>query len=157
MSPQAYIALDRERKILRCSGEWTLSGIQKLPLQFSALMNSLPNEIVLDAAAITQMDTVGAVRLKELIFAADRSGKKVAFAGLSHEHQLIYDLVSKNIQKVQSEKIAFPVKPSPLALLGGWSIEKYHNFIYFLIFLGEIIVHFGKYAGMGWKTYGAGG
>lgn len=143
MTSTAVIELSQDGQTLRCSGEWTLSGIRALAVQDTAILP--PGEVLLIAAAeMADLDTIGAFRLLQLITSAEHAGKTVSVEGLSKKHQRIFELVQSNLKRLKSEQVAQPEFASGLALLGYWSVRKVNNTNRFLIFIGEIVLQFCK-------------
>ena len=142
MTPNACIELAQNGRTVHCAGKWTIAGVESLPATFTELFKSSTDHLQINLADVTELDTVGAFRLHQLLNEAEQSGKKISLEGLSQNHQLIFDLLEKNLKKVHPEQLIPPKKPSELETLGRWSVEKYQNFIKYLSFLGEIIVKF---------------
>ena len=96
-STAAAIKLSPDGQTMHCVGEWTLSGIKTLPVEFSSLLTSAGSTLKIDTSKITDLDTVGAFRLCQLVKIAEESGKKTVFVELSAKRQLIFELVYSNL------------------------------------------------------------
>ncbi len=143
-STTAAMKLSSDGQIIHCSGEWTLSGIKTLPLEFSSLLTSAVSTLKIDTSKMTALDTVGAFRLSQLVKIAEESGKKTVFVELSAKRQLIFELVYSNLTDENVRELPSPRRKNTLELLGVWAVAKWENTYRFSAFIGEIIAHFSK-------------
>lgn len=139
----AIIALSQDGHTLQCAGEWVLSGVQALPEQFAPLLRSARDPLQINAAGVTALDTVGAFRLRQLVAAAVEVGKHPALVNLSPRHQEIFSLIDDKL-KQSSRSLPKPVLWNWLELLGHWGVRKWNNCLRFLMFIGEVVIQFGK-------------
>lgn len=149
MTAKAVIEIAEDGKTLRCAGEWTLAGVNVLPRRFSTVLSASQAEINIETSEITELDTIGAFRLQELIAVAEKTGKRINLSGLSKKHQSVFRLIEANAPEIHPEKLLQPSTASGLENFGRWSVEKFTAFVLFLSFLGEVAVHFCKMRGHG--------
>ena len=143
-SSAAAIKLSSDGQIIHCLGEWTLSGIKTLPVEFSSLLTSLVSSLKIDTSKMTDLDTVGAFRLSQLVKIAEESGKKTVFVELSAKRQLIFELVYSNLTDENVKELPSAPRKNTLELLGAWAVAKWENIYRFSAFIGEIIMQFRK-------------
>lgn len=137
----AEIKISPDGKTLFCSGEWTLTGVKKLPLKFTHIFPTV-TQFSINLEKITHLDTVGAFRLRQMMDAAEQLGKTVTLEGINDRYQTIVDLVEAHLQQLHIERAQLPPAPLPLALLGRWSVVKANHAWLFFSFVGEIVVRF---------------
>ncbi len=142
MTSFAIIELSQDGQTLSCAGEWTLSGIKVLPSRVAILPSD--RDLYLDAAKISNLDTVGAFRLHQFINDFKAAGKKVILSGLNAKHQVIFALVESKLKMFKFDAVVSPKTHSLLEVLGRWGVSKYNNTLFFLAFLGEIVLQFCK-------------
>ncbi len=139
----AAIRLSQDGTTLICSGEWTLPGVKKLPLNYNKILPPV-KQFRINLENITTLDTVGAFRLRQLIDASERAGKQVTLEGLSERHQAFLELVQSYANQLQPSRAEPPPQPVWLILLGRWTVVKLNHIWLFLAFVGEIVVRYLK-------------
>lgn len=136
-SVNASIAISAQQKNqIDCYGAWTLHGIHKKNLDhaFKKLNRSTESSFILNAEAITRMDSSGAWQLyqwkKQLTKKRD-----VQLTGLNQKHHALFAMI---------EEAAKQIKPLPtvktytgLALLGKKTIQSWQEFKSYLSFIGK--------------------
>jgi phospholipid/cholesterol/gamma-HCH transport system permease protein len=143
-STAAAIQLSPDGQTMHCVGAWTLPGIKTLPVEFSSLLTSAGSTLKIDTTKMTDLDTVGAFRLCQLVKVAEESGKKTVFVELNAKHQLIFELVYTNLADENIRELPALPRQSTVELLGAWAVSKWENAYRFSAFIGEIIVQFQK-------------
>lgn len=143
MIPKAIMESTEEGRTLRCGGEWTIVGTPALPVEFSSLISRLSLPVTIECGGITELDTVGAFYLYDLMKQLEASGKKAALTGLKREHASLFKRVEEKAQNIILEPLK-PQKKNVLVFLGEWGVQKWDNIVRFLAFFGEIVVHFWK-------------
>ncbi|MBS0351378.1 MAG: ABC transporter permease [Proteobacteria bacterium] len=141
MTANAHMELSRDGQTLHCRGEWTLSGIKKLSRQVPHISQ---NQITLETSGIIYLDTAGAYKLLQIRNSLQKQKKGVNVAGFSAQHQMIYSLVETKLQQLPANSQLKPQACSWLTLLGHWSVQKIKNTYFFLAFLGEVVIEFGR-------------
>jgi phospholipid/cholesterol/gamma-HCH transport system permease protein len=79
---------------VRCMGAWVLHAITKLEKRIAARLPSGEGDLVIDAAAVTVMDTSGAWLLNRTIRALEARGRLVRLQGLRPEFDALLRLVA---------------------------------------------------------------
>ena len=123
-------------RTLRCVGDWTLDGGDRLPPLRSAA-SAAPGIEVLDGAGITRLDTAGAMLLLQI--AAARGAGGPGWQGLAAEDAALLDLVRERLA-AGGERPAPAAPPSLVARLGERTWAHLEQVIGFLGFLGEAAV-----------------
>ncbi|WP_342219534.1 ABC transporter permease [Rickettsiella endosymbiont of Miltochrista miniata] len=127
-----------------CFGSWTLNGIRKKNLDraFKKLDRSTTSPIILNAEAITRMDSSGAWQLyqwkKQLA-----QKKDVQLIGLSKKHHALFTMIEKAAH--QLKPLPHPKRYTGLALLGKKVFDQWHELKSFLRFIGKTFI-------TGWQT-----
>lgn len=122
-----------------CFGSWTLNGIHKKTLDqaFKKLNRSLSSPVILNAEAITRMDSSGAWQLyqwkKQLAKKTD-----VQLMGLSKKHLALFAMIEKAAQQLKPLPYIKPY--TGLALLGKKVFEQWHELKSFLRFIGKTFI-----------------
>jgi len=136
-SVNASIAISGQQKNqIDCYGAWTLHGIHKKNLDhaFKKLNRSTESSFILNAEAITRMDSSGAWQLYQ--WKKQLSKKRdVQLTGLNQKHHALFAMI---------EEAAKQIKPLPtaktytgLALLGKKTIQSWQGFKSYLSFIGK--------------------
>lgn len=122
-----------------CFGSWTLNGIHKKTLDqaFKKLNRNLSSPVILNAEAITRMDSSGAWQLyqwkKQLAKKTD-----VQLMGLSKKHLALFAMIEKAAQ--QLKPLPHAKRYTGLALLGKKVFEQWHELKSFLRFIGKTFI-----------------
>ncbi len=125
------------RNQVHCQGAWTLTGInaKKLKRRFRQIKQQKNTALILDASAITAMDTSGAWQLYQWTNQLSKQGIHVQLQGLNEKHLALY----KEIQKTASaiKNLAQRKDYRGLALLGKKTLAQLHEVQAFLHFVGK--------------------
>ena len=149
MKAIAVIEFSSDGQTLRCAGEWTWSGIKALASH--PIVWPKGENLQIDAAGISRLDTIGAFRLQELAAAAKQAQKKISWIGLSPQHQNILTLIESKSKQLSLPRVS---KPSRwfVETLGRWTVRKWRNTYLFLAFIGEVVLQFFKISRQGLKN-----
>ena len=129
-----------QKNQLRCLGAWTLAGINQktLDLSFRTINKQKISSLILDASAITAMDSSGAWQLNQWIKQLSKQGSDIQLQGLRDEYQALYTGI---------QKIATPLETIPqreelkgLAQLGKKTIDQLLEAQSFLQFIGQSFI-----------------
>jgi phospholipid/cholesterol/gamma-HCH transport system permease protein len=117
-----------------CSGAWVLRALKQLDQRLAT--QSLPGEgeLVIDAAAITAMDTSGAWLLHRTICALEARGRSVRMQGLRPEFEVLLRLVVARTPVLQAATAA---TPGAFARIGRRAWDNLLGGLGLLTFLGE--------------------
>jgi phospholipid/cholesterol/gamma-HCH transport system permease protein len=136
-SVDASIAISpQQNDQIDCFGAWTLQGIHKKNLDqaFKKLNRSTASPVILNAEAITHMDSSGAWQLYQWKTQLAKK-RKVQLVGLNSKHNVLFEMI---------EQAAKQIKPLPhvktytgLALLGKKTIQSWQEFNSYLSFIGK--------------------
>jgi phospholipid/cholesterol/gamma-HCH transport system permease protein len=120
----------------RCTGAWVLSALTQLERRLAA--QSLPGEgeLVIDAAAVTAMDTSGAWLLHRTIRALEASGRAVRLQGLRPEFDALFRLVAARTPAARAPAAA----PGLLERIGRQAWDHLRGGLGLLTFVGEVAV-----------------
>lgn len=144
-SVNAAIAISAQQKNqIDCFGAWTLNGIRKKNLDnaFKKLNRSIASPLILNAEAITRMDSSGAWQLyqwkKQLAKKRD-----IQLIGLSKKHHALFTMIEEAAQQLKPLPHSKPY--TGLALLGKKVFDQWHELKAFLRFIGKTFI-------TGWQT-----
>lgn len=144
-SVNAAIAISTQLKNqIDCFGAWTLNGIRKKNLDnaFKKLNRSIASPLILNAEAITRMDSSGAWQLyqwkKQLA-----QNRDIQLIGLSKKHHALFTMIEEAAQ--QLKPLPHPKRYTGLALLGKKVFDQWHELKSFLRFIGKTFI-------TGWQT-----
>jgi phospholipid/cholesterol/gamma-HCH transport system permease protein len=133
----ADIAPGATPRELRCSGEWLLRSAARVEARIGECLGAMAlpegGELLLDAQAVTALDTTGAWLLHRTRRDLERVGYKVRLTGLRPEFEALLRLVGSRTV-VAAE--ALPSKPGMLVHIGGKALESLHGAFGLLSFLG---------------------
>ena len=125
-----------------CEGRWTLDGIEALDRQIVAVSWPM-GDLRLDGSGIVAIDTIGALRLLNLVADRERNGHAVSLLQFREEHQALLDLV----QERRAAAGALPPPPAPqnpLEQLGRAVVFHLTRVAEFMAFVGEAAVAMGR-------------
>lgn len=132
---------EKPRNQLHCQGAWTLASMNTRKLQgtFQQLVHQKKFPIILDASAITAMDSSGAWQLYQWIHQLSQQGLEVHLQGLHEKHQALY----KGIEKTAAElkNLPSPKAYQGLALLGKKTLDELHEATSFVRFIGKTSIN----------------
>jgi phospholipid/cholesterol/gamma-HCH transport system permease protein len=117
---------------VRCAGAWVLRGIA--PLEYSLARFPWPDdgELLIDASAVTAMDTCGAWMLHRTVSALKQGGRSVRLQGLRPEFDALLRLIASREVAETSE-----AAPGLLARIGQQGLLSLANAFGMLSFVGE--------------------
>jgi phospholipid/cholesterol/gamma-HCH transport system permease protein len=117
---------------VRCTGAWVLRGIE--PLEHSLARIPWPDagELVIDASAVTAMDTSGAWMLHRIMRALQNDGRSVQVQGLRPEFQALLQLIASRAVTAETAAV-----PGVLERIGRESWRSLQNALGMLSFLGQ--------------------
>jgi len=126
---------------LRCAGAWVLHAVPQLERRVGALTVPAARELVVDASAVTAMDTAGAWLLHRTVRALESRGHSLRLQGLRPEFRALLELVAS---RTAAAGAAPAVAPGLLAQLGRKTWEIMLGTIGLLSFVGEAAVAFAR-------------
>jgi phospholipid/cholesterol/gamma-HCH transport system permease protein len=127
---------------LRCTGAWVLDTVPRLEQRLGALAVPADGELVLDAAAVTAMDTAGAWLLHRTARALETQGHRVRVQGLRAEYQALLELIAA---RAPARRPVPGVAPGVLAQAGRKAWEFLLGSLGLLTFLGESTAASGRW------------
>ncbi|CAK0768573.1 phospholipid/cholesterol/gamma-HCH transport system permease protein [Gammaproteobacteria bacterium] len=147
-SPQLCGKSKHPQYVVRCSGPWTIHGIDIIGRRLPTFSLAQQQSLLVDASEITSMDTAGAWLLVRVVTVLEQEVRKkgkstdsdaeketqLLIIGLHPDHQSLLDLVRR--QHIQEEVVA--VKINLLERLGRYLINHLEQGYALLVFLGEV-------------------
>lgn len=136
----ATVAISAQQKNqIDCIGSWTLQGIHKKSLDrsFEKLSRSTTSPVILNAEAITHMDSSGAWQLYQWKKQLAKK-KDVKLNGLNQKHHVLFEMIQKAAH--QLKPLPSPKNYTGLALLGKKAVESWQELKSFLRFIGKIFI-----------------
>jgi len=121
----------------RCTGAWTVHGIAELERTLDTLAIPGDREVVIDAAAISALDTSGAWLLHRTARALGQQGRTVRIDGLRPEFDTLLRLVAS---RQVTPGGAPPARPGIVATLGRQAWADWRNTMGFMSFIGEAVI-----------------
>jgi phospholipid/cholesterol/gamma-HCH transport system permease protein len=106
---------------IRCAGAWTVHGIAGLERQLETFAWPGQRELVIDASAVSALDTSGAWVLHRTVRALERQGRAVRVQALRPEFDTLLRLI---VSREVPTELPAAARPGVLAGLGqdAWSI-----------------------------------
>jgi len=120
--------------LARCEGAWVLRAITQLERRLAARSFPGDGELVIDAAAVTAMDTSGAWLLHRTIRALEVRGRAVRVQGLRPEFDALLRLV---VARTPAQGPRAMAAPGVLARIGREAWDGARGALGLLAFLGE--------------------
>jgi phospholipid/cholesterol/gamma-HCH transport system permease protein len=120
---------------MRCAGAWVLRAIERLDPKLVSLRWPGDGDLMIDASAVTAMDTSGAWLLHRTMRNLKQHGRSVQLRGLRPEFDALLQLIASR-PVAQSAAAA----PGMLARIGQQSWRSLFNTFGMLSFLGESAV-----------------
>jgi phospholipid/cholesterol/gamma-HCH transport system permease protein len=118
----------------RCTGAWTVRGIAELEPTLDALSAPGEREFIIDASAISALDTSGAWLLHRTARALGKPGRGVRIDGLRPEFDTLLRLIaSRDVVPDRGP----PARPGVVASLGRQAWADLRNTLGFVSFIGE--------------------
>jgi phospholipid/cholesterol/gamma-HCH transport system permease protein len=122
---------------LRCSGEWLLRSAARAEARIGDCLAAMAlpegGELLLDAQAVTALDTTGAWLLHRTRRDLERVGYAVRISGLKPEFEALLRLVAA---RTATAADALPPEPGVLVHIGGKALESMQGAFGLLSFLG---------------------
>jgi phospholipid/cholesterol/gamma-HCH transport system permease protein len=126
---------------LRCTGAWILRAAPRLERRLDRLSVPAEGELLIDATAVTAMDTAGAWLLHRAVRALEAEGRKPRVQGLRPEFTGLFELVaSRAVPPAGAAGAA-----GALARLGRQAWEILHGSFGLLLFIGESALAFARW------------
>jgi len=119
---------------VRCAGAWTVRGIEPVERNLATLVPAEAREWVIDATAISALDTAGAWLLQRTNRVLAQSGATVQIQGLRPEFKTLLELIAAHAAVAEP---ATPVKTGFLANIGQQAWQSLINLSGMLAFIGE--------------------
>lgn len=120
-----------------CAGAWVLRAIPQLEQRLAAQSFPGDGELVIDAAAVTAMDTAGAWLLHRMIRALEARGRAVRVQGLRPEFDALFRLV---VSRVPASRAPAASAPRVLERIGRKAWNGVLGGFGLLAFVGECTV-----------------
>jgi phospholipid/cholesterol/gamma-HCH transport system permease protein len=120
-----------------CSGAWVLRAIPQLEQRLAAQSFPGDGELVIDAAAVTAMDTSGAWLLHRTIRVLEARGRAVRVQGLRPEFDALFRLV---VSRVPASRAPAATAPRVLERIGRKAWNGVAGGLGLLAFVGECAV-----------------
>lgn len=135
----AVVISTQEKNQIDCMGSWTLHGIHKKDLDrsFTKLSRRTNSRIILNAKAITRMDSSGAWQLYQWKNQLAKK-KEVQLIGLKKKHHVLFEMIEHAAH--QLKPLPYPKSYTGLALLGKKAIESWQELKSFLRFIGKTFI-----------------
>jgi phospholipid/cholesterol/gamma-HCH transport system permease protein len=121
---------------LRCAGAWILRGIAQLEPRLDNLSVPGAGDLVIDASAVTEMDTSGAWLLQRTIRALEQNGRSVRLLGLRPEFDTLLKLIASRAVTAEVSATAPPF----LARVGKQVWQGVSGVLGLLGFVGEGVI-----------------
>jgi len=116
----------------RCAGSWVLRGIGPLEHSLAGIRWPDAGDLVIDASAVTAMDTSGAWMLHRTMRTLQQQGHNVQLRGLRPEFEALLRLIASRAVTLRTTAV-----PGALARLGQQSWRSLLNTLGMLSFVGE--------------------
>ncbi|NIR31383.1 MAG: MlaE family lipid ABC transporter permease subunit [Gammaproteobacteria bacterium] len=100
-SNPAGLDLAPDASSLSLSGAWTTQGLERFEERLAALAIPSNHRLVIDASALTALDTAGALVLLEMVSQLSRSHADVQLEGLSGHRRELFDLVVSHLPQTE--------------------------------------------------------
>jgi phospholipid/cholesterol/gamma-HCH transport system permease protein len=119
---------------VRCAGAWTVQGIAPVEQRLATLVSADAGTWVIDASAISALDTAGAWLLHRTIRVLEQRGATVRISGLRPGFNTLLQLIAARAG------MAEPAAPANVGLLANIGQQTWHSlrgFSGMLAFIGE--------------------
>lgn len=127
---------------LVCAGAWVIGAAPQLERKLEALAVPPARELIVDATAVTAMDTSGAWLLHRTVRALEAQGRSPRVRGLRPEFAALFELIAKRAVAAG----AVPAQaPGRLGRIGRATWEALLGAFGLLSFLGENAAAFGRW------------
>ncbi|MFO1352981.1 MAG: MlaE family lipid ABC transporter permease subunit [Gammaproteobacteria bacterium] len=135
---------------LRLSGAWTLHGIAGLEKRLARLAPSPAGAVVIDAEALSALDTAGALMLVRLIQRFMHAGREARLTGLSPPRQALVNLVTERLLASATPPLP-SARPNFLARLGEHTLRRLAGSFDLLAFTGEVAITLARLLLQPWR------
>jgi phospholipid/cholesterol/gamma-HCH transport system permease protein len=135
MTTDPIAQLQIQAATVRCSGVWTVRGIEALEPTLDALAWPAAPQVILEAAGISALDTSGAWLLHRTVRMLQQRGKTVNLQGLQAEFSHLLQLVEA--RAATAEHVA-PIHQGGLESLGRLAWNQLRDLLSMLAFVGEV-------------------
>jgi phospholipid/cholesterol/gamma-HCH transport system permease protein len=150
MPPANPPTLTINNQTICCGGEWVVSTDLNPLLQQIDTLASTKKITAIDTTELSRLDSTGAWILCELQKRLEKNEKKISVTGLKKEQQSLFELVTK-----EAEKINYPIVPTPqlnfIASVGEKTVMQCGEVFALISFLGEVCVHLSSSFRRIWK------
>jgi len=119
---------------MRCAGAWTAQGIALVVPRLAVFSCPTGSKLLIDAAAISALDTAGAWLLQRTIRDIEQRGIRVQVNGLRSEFSALLDLIATHGTTIEPPA---HLRTSWLASIGQHTWRNLLNFSGILAFIGE--------------------
>lgn len=127
---------------VRCAGAWVLRAVPQLERRLGALAMPAERELVLDATAVTAMDTAGAWLMHRTVRALEAQGRSPRLQGLRPEFEALVKLIAA---RTAAPAAGAPRAQARLEGLGRQTWEVLLGTVGLLSFVGESAAAFGRW------------
>lgn len=124
---------------LALAGSWTIDCVQVLQKAVAKKLNTSEQNITINLAGITRLDSSGSLMLLRFVKELHSQGVSVGYAGITENMAATVQMVQDEVVKISDEHE--PEKISILARLGEWAVEKASVAAAFLTFFGRVSVY----------------
>ena len=138
MMPSSFISYDNENHHLICQGEWTLTNFSHLQELLDHIQKPNTDQIIINLAAISSMDSAGAWLLVKWQHKFEQTGIKVSLQKASQEHERLLAIIKKEFQQGIEAQPAKIKKLNLLAKTGMNTIHQLQGFQSYLAFVGYL-------------------
>jgi phospholipid/cholesterol/gamma-HCH transport system permease protein len=129
---------------LRCAGAWVTNALPQLEQRLGAVAVPAARELVIDATAVTAMDTAGAWLLRRTVRTLEAQGHRPRVQGLRPEFAALLELIDARTATPGAGAGAM-LESSALARLGRKAREFRLGAFGLLSFLGESAAAFARW------------
>lgn len=127
---------------VRCAGAWVLHAVPRLERRLGAFAMPAERELVLDATAVTAMDTAGAWLMHRTVRALEAQGRSLRLQGLRPEFEALVKLIAA---RTAAPAAGAPRAQTRLERLGRQTWEMLLGTAGLLSFVGESAAALGRW------------
>lgn len=149
---EGLLAFDEVKRIVHCSGRWTLNTAAHLLEQSKKLDGLSAISIIVDASAIDEIDSAGSLLLHRLL--ERLRAKKVHIENVltTQKTDQLLKLIATTVPSCSDEPMAKAESSSWLVDIGKAAYTKGNECVSFLSMLGEITLRF-RHALFHWREF----
>jgi phospholipid/cholesterol/gamma-HCH transport system permease protein len=139
-TPMAQLLIEADKTVaplsvtMRCTGAWTAPGIAQIEQRLATLSVPAAGKLLIDAAAISALDTAGAWLLHRTIRDFKERGTRVQIDGLRSEFGALLELIAARSTTIEPSA---RVRIGLLASIGQIAWRNLLNLSGMLAFIGE--------------------